>query len=145
MNVWLCPVKPRSWRVIKRVGLFGFPKSAKITKDKPESGDLLMFYVLKPVRGIVSIAKVTSMVFEDHTDIWGHDKYPFRVKIDLLLDFSTRGRKPFPLSVLFGGTTNPDITIEPFLKDVYVTRVDQKQYKRLRIHLKNCESLLLPE
>ena len=38
-SVWLYPIKPRNWRIIKKVKLLGFPKAAKkvVNEIKPET------------------------------------------------------------------------------------------------------------
>jgi predicted RNA-binding protein len=71
MNVWLCPVKPKSWRTARSKKVFGVPKRGLKIFRQVRPGDLLVFHVLKPLNGIVSICKVTSEIFEDNQDIWG--------------------------------------------------------------------------
>lgn len=76
MNVWLCPVKARSWRIIRKVKMFGAPKSVHKVFSQVRPGDLLVFHVLKPINGIVAIGEVTSQMFEDYQDVWGKNRYP---------------------------------------------------------------------
>ena len=65
MNVWPCPIKPRSWKVICKLKVFGVPSSALKIMHRVKLGDLLVFHVLRPVSGIVAIAKVASKVNDD--------------------------------------------------------------------------------
>ena len=133
MNVWLCPVKPQNWRIIKNTQLFGVPKRALKTFVYVQSGDLLVFHVLKPINGIVTICKAKSEVFEDHRDIWGKERYPFRVRIEFIPDFTRNESKPIPLSFLFGKVNNKEgVKVEPYLRNVWITKISNEQYKKLR-------------
>jgi hypothetical protein len=72
-------------------------------------------------------------LIEDHKDVWGKNRYPFRVKIEFIPSLITTEDKPIPLSSLFGKVDiNGDIRIEPYLKNVCITRISKKQYQRLR-------------
>lgn len=96
-------------------------------------GDILVFHVLKPIDGVVAMYKIISEVFENHKDIWGKGSYPFRVKIELLSEFSRNKNGPIPLSSFFGKIdVEKGIRIEPFLKGVWITRISHKQYGRLK-------------
>jgi len=138
MKIWLCPVKPRSWRIIKSNKLFGVPKRALKAFCRIRPGDLLVFHVFKPINGILSICKVTSDIFEDHQDIWGKNRYPFRVKIELIPKFMRDKNQPIPISLLFYKSKSSDeVKIEPYLRNVWITEITQKQYKRLEVLFKN--------
>lgn len=132
MKVWLCPVKPRNWQTIKSARLFGVPKRALKKFVQVQPGDLLVFHVLKPVNGVVAICRVKSEVFEDHQDIWGMNRYPFRVKIESIPHFTRNENQPIRLSSFFGKIDREEgIRIEPYLKNVWITRIPEKQYERL--------------
>jgi predicted RNA-binding protein len=79
------PIKPKSWRIIKKRGIFGVPKKAlKVIRDV-KVGDVFYFHVFKkPVNGVVGKARVVSELFEDNQNIWGKDLYPFRVRIEFI-------------------------------------------------------------
>lgn len=94
-------------------------------------GDLLVFHVLKPINGIVSICQVTSEVFEDSEEIWGKNRYPFRVRIESLPNLVINDNNPIPISSLFQQKSN-EIEIEPYLKNVWITKISKKQYHRLK-------------
>ena len=130
MNIWLCPVKPRSWSIIKKVKIFGAPKSVSRVFSQVRPGDLLCFYVLRPINRIVAIGKVTSQMFEDHQDIWGKTRYPLRVKIEIEREYLKKNNESLSLSALIKAK-NPEIEIEPFLKNVWITKITKRQYARL--------------
>lgn len=132
MNIWLCPIKPKSWRIIKTLKVFGFPKRASKIVSKVRPNDLIIFHVLKPVNGIIAMCKVASEVYENHSDIWGKNRYPLRVKIEFIPNFTRDKNTPIPISLLFYNAKGSDeIKIEPYLKNVWITKITQKQYKRL--------------
>lgn len=132
MNVWLCPVKPRSWRKIKAAKIFGAPRRTSKTMSRVRPGDLLIFHVLKPVNGIIAACRVTSEVYEDYKDIWGKDRYPLRVRIDFLPNFQRDENNPIPLSSFFGKTTNKEVKVEPYLRNIWITKVSQDQFQVLK-------------
>jgi len=131
MKIWLCPLKPRSWRITRQVRIFGVPKFVRRVFKKVRPGDLLVFHVLKPINGIVAVCKVTSPMFEDHQDIWGKNRYPLRVRIEILHERNGNINKPVPLSILFGKANNSEIEIEPYLGNVWITKITETQYKNL--------------
>jgi len=133
MNVYLCPVKPRGWRIIKSRKLFGTVAREIKTFRNVQPGDLLVFHVLKPVNGIVSVCKVISDVFENHEDIWGKGRYPFRVRIEFIPNLIRNEKNPIPIGSIFGQSGSEGaIKIEPFLKNVWITKMSQEQYEKLQ-------------
>jgi hypothetical protein len=88
MKVWLCPVKPRSWNIIRKKKVFGAPIRASEAMQLIRPGDLLAFHVLRPTHGIVAVYQATPRVYEDYEDIWGKERYPLRVKIEPFRDRS---------------------------------------------------------
>ena len=66
-------------------------------RNEVKIGDFLVFYVFKPVNGIVAIYKVVSDPFEDHEEIWGRERYPYRVRLEPIHDFVEVIREPIPL------------------------------------------------
>lgn len=133
MNIWLCPIKPRNWRIIKSTKLFGVPKRGLKIFTRVRPDDLLIFHVLKPINGIVAICRVKSEVFENHRDIWGKGRYPFRVKIEFISNLTRNESKPIPLSFFFGEINDKEgIKVEPYLRNVWITKISNEQYKRLQ-------------
>ena len=133
MNVWLCPVKPKNWRIIKSKKLFGVPKRGLKAFSCVKPGDILAFYVLGSIRGIVALGRINSKVFESHQDMWGKGRYPFRVKIEIMPEFAKNENDPIPLAAFFGKIdSKKGITIEPYLKNVWITNIPQEQYRRLK-------------
>ena len=132
MNVWLCPVKPRSWQIIKKFKVFGAPRRASRIMSKVKPNDLLIFHVLRPVNGIVAVCRVVSQVYEDNESIWGKDRYPLRVRIEVVPDLQRDGRNPIPLSILFGTNSGGEVSVEPFLKNVWITAVSLEQFESVK-------------
>jgi len=132
MNVWLCPVKPKSWRAIRTAKIFGAPRHASKTMRQVKAGDLLVFHVLKPINGIIAVCKVTSEVYEDLQDIWGKDRYPLRVRIEFLPDFLREENDLVPISSFFGKPSNKEVKVEPYLKNIWITKVSKEQYQILK-------------
>jgi len=139
MNIWLCPVKPRSWRIIKKEKVFGVPRQASKTIRDLRTEDLLVFHVLKPINGIVAVCKVASEVYEDGQNIWGKDRYPLRMKIEFIQGLLRDENNPVPLSYFFGKTANNEFQIEPYLKNVWITKVAKEQYERFVNAFRNVE------
>lgn len=116
---------------------FGAPKNASKVFSQIKTGDLLVFYILKPKKGIISTCKVTSTIFEDHQNIWGRDRYPLRVRIHILREFPGNGSELVPLSAIFGAPENSDIEIEPHLRNVWIVKITKNQYRNLRRYLES--------
>jgi hypothetical protein len=132
MNIWLCPVKPKSWRTIRHAKVFGAPRHALKIMSHVKPGDLLVFHVLKPINGIIAACKVTSQVYEDYEDIWGKDRYPLRVRIEFLPNFQRNENNPIPISAIFGKPSKKEVKVEPYLKNIWITKVTQEQYQILK-------------
>jgi len=130
-SVWLYPIKPRNWRIIKKAKLLGFPKAAKKVVNEIKPGDIIVFHVLKPVNGIVAMGTVTSNVFEDYSDIWGTNRYPLRIKIEISNDHTRDEHNPVPICALMGSTGKSEVEIEPYLRNVWIVKITEKQYKNL--------------
>lgn len=131
MNIWLCPVKPKSWRIIKNTKIYGAPRLASKIMSQVKPNDLLVFHVLKPINGIVAVCRVTSRVYEDNKDIWGKDRYPLRVKIEFIQNLLTDESTPIPISRFFGENAHNEFKIEPYLKNVWITKLTKEQYNKL--------------
>jgi len=132
MNVWLCPVKPKSWRIIKSVKVFGLPTKASAILKQIKPGDQLIFHVFKPINGIIAMGEVDSYTYEDHSDLWGKNRYPFRVKLKFNQNLLRDEANPIPITYLFGKAPANDVRVEPYLKNVWITKISKEQYKRLR-------------
>jgi len=99
--------------------------------------DILIFHVFKPINGIVGVAKVISEVFEDNRDIWGRDRYPLRIRIELIPDLCGHNCSAVPISSLFGEPYGDGITVEPYLKGVWLVKITEGQYRKLRARLES--------
>ena len=98
---------------------------------KVQPGDIIIFHVLKPINGIVAIGRVKSTMFESYTDIWGKNRYPFRIKVEILNDFIRQENNPIPISALIGLPQNSELEIEPYLRNVWITKITKQQYHNL--------------
>jgi hypothetical protein len=134
---WLCPIKAGSWKIIKREGVFGAPKRVHKIMKQVQVGDQLVFYVLTQ-RAIVAVYEVLSEIYEDYDNIWGRNRYPIRVKIKPIHDLSHRS-EPFLLSSIFGGNSHNGVVVEPFLKNIWITPLQEIQKEKLKILI--CQSL----
>lgn len=88
--------------------------------------------MLRPVNGIVAVCRVVSQVYEDNESIWGKDRYPLRVRIEVVPDLQRDGRNPIPLSILFGTNSGGEVSVEPFLKNVWITAVSLEQFESVK-------------
>ncbi len=127
MNSYICPVKFKSWNIIRKKAIFGTDKNARNIIEKFAIGDILYFHVLSPIKGIVGIAKVKSEMFKDNADIWGKDRYPFRVKIEIIHNLRSSGKMSIPLNILFDKCINEEISIEPYLRNVSIVSISETQ------------------
>ena len=66
-NYWLCILTDRNWRIVKQEGIHGVPdrKKAATTIKSIKKGDILIFYLISPVRAIRGIGKAISEAFEE--------------------------------------------------------------------------------
>jgi EVE domain len=145
MNVWLCPIKKRSWQLIRRYNVFGAPKHAGKLMEEVKIGDSLIIYVLRPTNAILAIYRVKSEVHNENRDIWGRYRYPLRVDLEILHDFLKEGYKPLPLSCIYGGNSRSNVSIEPFFKNVWLTKVGENQYESLLAFLDKYQKTDAPE
>jgi len=61
-----------------------------------------------------------------------------RVKVEFIPNFIRDENTPIPISLLFYKAKGSDeIKIEPYLKNVWITKITQKQYERLEALFKN--------
>ena len=111
--------------------IFGAPTRAAKVMKRVEPDDLLIFHVFKPTNGIVAVGRVVSDVYEDNQDIWGKDRYPLRVRVEFVQNLLKEEDNPVPLSSIFNRSSKSEVAVEPFLKNVWMTKFSKEQYKRL--------------
>jgi len=93
----------------------------------------LVFYVFKPVNGIVAIYRVISNPYEGNEDIWGVGQYPYRVQIEPIPDFIRERKNPIPLCLLFGIFNEKEgIFAEPYLRGVSLAEMNKNEFRRLK-------------
>ena len=114
MKIWLCPVKKRSWDIIKRNEIFGVSSFGEKILRKTKPNDLLVFYILSPMNKIIALCRVNSLPIKDATDLWGLGRYPHRIKIQMIKEF----RRSIPLSQLLGRRNQGDFEIIPYFRGV---------------------------
>jgi hypothetical protein len=131
MNVWLCPIKTQSWHIIKKRKIFGAPTQVSRTMQQLRPDDLLVFHVLKPVNGVVAVAKVISNVYKDYEDVWGKARYPLRVKLEFVQQLCRDESNPISIGSFLGRIRDGEIKIEPYLKNVWISKLSEGQYGRL--------------
>jgi len=68
--------------------------------------------VFKPINGIIAVYRVTPEVYEDRQDIWGKDRYPLRVRIELVPNLQRDESNPIPLSSFFGQPFDKEVKVE---------------------------------
>jgi len=84
---WLCFLTDKNWQIVKKEGIHGVPdkKKAAATIKSIEKDDILVFYLISPVRAIKGIGKAVSEAFEERERrLWKDRLYPHRIKISLL-------------------------------------------------------------
>jgi hypothetical protein len=84
MNTWVAAGSSLNLRTSLEKGKWGVNKRLKGAWERVSSGDLLLFYVTSPVRGIVGFASVEGKAMEESI-LW-HDEavvgrvlYPYRI------------------------------------------------------------------
>ena len=114
MDLWLCPIKKSSWRIIKREGVFGVPKKVAGVIGRVKEKDLLVFHLLsKKRKGICGIGEVVSNPYEDNRNLWGRNRYPVRLQVVIIRNFAKERRELIPLSFLYDQNKNNGIIVEP--------------------------------
>jgi hypothetical protein len=84
MNVWVAAGSPSNLKTSLQRGRWGVNARLKGSWERVSNGDLFLFYVTSPVRGIVSVASVEGKAVEDNI-LWrdeaviGRALYPYRV------------------------------------------------------------------
>jgi predicted RNA-binding protein with PUA-like domain len=101
-------------------------------------GDLVIFHVLRPAKGIIAVCKVASEVYENHySNIWGKNKYPLRLKVEFVPDMMIDENEPIPLGRLFyDAESKKELVVEPFMKGVCITQITSEQFERLKSYFK---------
>lgn len=83
-NIWLCVLTKGNFQIVRETELYGVPKNVRAHRQiiKARPGDILVFYVISPVKAIVAIYEVSSQIFES-ADMapWTDRLYPYRVRI----------------------------------------------------------------
>jgi hypothetical protein len=133
VKIWLCPIKPTSWRVIRKEEVFGVPIRWAKRISQVKRGDILVFHVVgRPVSGIVALARVRSSPFESYQNLWGEGRYPLRVRVEIMPGYIRERDQRVPLSSLYGKNGDGDVVVEPYLRNVCLARITLQQYRELK-------------
>jgi predicted RNA-binding protein len=129
-------VKQKSWRIIKKHGVYGVPRNRTKELDALDIGDLLVIYVYPPVRRILGICKVASYTYEDNKPFWGRvtgfAKYPCRIRVEIISDFSLKNHEIVPLFKILGvENTEGGYSVEPYLHRTLFIRLSNQQERTL--------------
>lgn len=129
-NIWLAPIKPTSWPIIKQNGVYGVPLSKKKYLDEVKENDFIAFYIYPPINGIIGISKVISKPFIDNSILWSKsglsDKYSYRVKIIILNKYMLKRSKVIPLYEIIGYKNNKkNFIIEPYLRNIMLLKLSK--------------------
>jgi len=97
--IWLCVVGDKNWQIVRKNMLWGVsPQWAKQLR-KVRTGDLLLFYVAKPVSSIIGAGVVDSPVFVENNRLpWTGGVYPYRVRLKPIGNTELDLDDPLPLS-----------------------------------------------
>lgn len=131
--MWLCPIKLKSYGIIKKKNIYGLPCGKKEYLYALEKGDLLAVYVHLPIRGIVSICKVISRPFVDDEPLWGINKmggvkYRCRIKVKNIPKYTVSRDKAIPLHKILGFENHErGYIIEPHIRNVLFIKLSKKQ------------------
>ena len=128
VNVWLCFTKPRNWYIVRREEVFGVSSTARKTMSQVKPGDFLVFYVMKPVNGIVAVYTVTSEMFEDNRKL---RRFPFKIKIEPVPGLVKKESDSIPLSHLMG-KVGEEVEVFPLFKDMSLTQISDRQLRKLK-------------
>ena len=95
-------------------------------------GDLLVFYLFQPVDGIVAVCRVTSNSFRGRRDLWGENRYPYRVSVELIPELTLDEQQTIPLCQVLGReNTEEGIRIQPYLRGITLAELHIQQLERL--------------
>jgi len=134
-TIWLCPIKLRSWNIIKKRHVYGLPCGRKRKLENLGIGDLLVIYVYPPVAGIVGVCEVTSKPFIGYESLWGKSstmkvKYPCRINVKPIPNLVVEKSKAVPLYVVLGYANHmKGLVVEPYLHNILFTKLTKEQSK----------------
>jgi HKD family nuclease/predicted RNA-binding protein len=83
-RTWLLITNADNYRLCVEDSTWGNPTRSKIEKMRP--GDRVLFYIKSPHSAIGAVGLVSSEVFEDRRPLWKDREYPFRLRLQILLE-----------------------------------------------------------
>lgn len=84
---WFCILTDKNWHIVKQEGIYGVPDNKRhIDKIRSiKKDDILVFYLISPVRAIKGIGKATSEAFEERKQrLWEDRIYPHRIEVSIM-------------------------------------------------------------
>ena len=132
VNAWLCFIKPRNWHIVKREEVFGVSSRERKISSRVRPGDILVFYVMKPVNGIVAVYTVMSELFQDNRKL---RRFPFKIKIKPVPGLTKNESDSIPLSHLMG-KIDEEVEVSPLFMDMSLTQISDRQLRKLKIMFK---------
>jgi predicted RNA-binding protein len=94
-----------TWDAVKKHKVWGAPSAHHNQRmvSEVKSGDLLAFYLLAPVRGVVGFYRAESAMFTDmNSEPWSGRIYPYRIKIRPLSKEAAELRQPIRFNEIVG-------------------------------------------
>lgn len=128
MRTWLCPVKPKSWRITKRENLIGVSSIGRKLLEHVSAGDYVICYVLNPGDGVVAVCQAVSPMFFDKKDFWGPNRFPYRIRVRVMAQFSPK----LPLSHFLGRIGDKrEFEIVPYMRGVEIVELIGTVHKKV--------------
>ncbi len=127
-RVWLCPIRLKSWVIIKKAKVYGLPVGKKKHLDDLNIDDLIFIYVYPPKARVVGLCKIVSKPYFGYDNHWGKSitgsiKYPYRINLEILNNFE---KNDITLAKTIGYSNKTgSFTIEPYLKGVLFLELPQ--------------------
>lgn len=103
MSAWFCILTPNNWPIVRDKKLYGVPKSARRTFSQVKKGDIFLFYLTSPIRGVIGVYEAVSDTFEtQELAPWSDRLYPYRVAIKPLSNITSELIEPIPFNKIIG-------------------------------------------
>jgi HKD family nuclease len=83
-RTWLLITNAENYRLCVEDSTWGNPTRARIEQMRP--GDRVLFYIKSPHVAIGAAGLVSSEVYEDRRPLWKDREYPFRLRLQILLE-----------------------------------------------------------
>jgi len=103
MSAWFCIITSDNWPIVRDKKLYSVPRSARRTFSQVKKGDIFLFYLTSPIRGVIGVYEAVSDTFEtQELSPWQDRLYPYRVVIKPLSNITSELREPIPFDKIVG-------------------------------------------